>query len=74
MATISQKFNLDEAVDNKILEELEVLELLFVFPSMDTPGSKTERLSKEKGLRSEMELQRRASLERDKNEKRKKKV
>jgi hypothetical protein len=45
-----------------------------VFPSMDTPGSKTERLSKDKGLRSEMELQRRASLERDKNEKRKKKV
>jgi len=29
-ATISQKFNLEEAVDNMILEELEVLELLFV--------------------------------------------
>lgn len=30
MATISQKFNLEEAVNKMILEELEVLELLFV--------------------------------------------
>jgi hypothetical protein len=30
MTTISQKFNLEEAVDDMILEELEVLELLLV--------------------------------------------